>query len=163
VRKRGWPEFTVYPLYSPQSLVAEGTANVAIDIVFDDAGRRAFLAQTLAPIAGLDPGDVLVYDTVMRALEPLKHAGPEATRLLLDESRPDDEVVAFLRRFELLSEEKARKSLAFSRTYRSYVYNYTLGEDLVAAFAGAGPDRFQRFFGLLRGPVTPTELAAGPR
>lgn len=163
VRKLGWPEFTVYPLYSPQSLIAEGTANVARDIVFDDASRREFLATKLAPLAGLDPEAVLTYDTVMRELEPLRHAGPEAARMLLDDGAPDDEVVAYLRRYELRSEEKARKSLEFARTYRSYVYNYTLGEDLVRAYIGDGPDRVERFFGLLRGPVTPSEIAATRR
>ena len=34
VRDRGWHEFSVYPLFSPQSLIAEGTANYGIDIAF---------------------------------------------------------------------------------------------------------------------------------
>ena len=39
VRDRGWLEFTVYPLFSPQSLIAEGTANYGIEVAFP--GRRA--------------------------------------------------------------------------------------------------------------------------
>ncbi|TMQ70110.1 MAG: hypothetical protein E6K80_09550, partial [Candidatus Eisenbacteria bacterium] len=34
VRGRGWKEFTVYALFSPQSLIAEGTAVVAPDVAF---------------------------------------------------------------------------------------------------------------------------------
>ncbi|MGE3189577.1 MAG: hypothetical protein AB7N90_07835, partial [Vicinamibacterales bacterium] len=34
VRDRGWVEFTVYPLFSPQSLIAEGTANFGIEVAF---------------------------------------------------------------------------------------------------------------------------------
>src|SRR5262249_26623212 len=34
VRNRGWIEFSVYPLFSPQSLIAEGTANFGREIVF---------------------------------------------------------------------------------------------------------------------------------
>ena len=34
VRDRGWLEFSVYPLFSPQSLIAEGTANFGIDVAF---------------------------------------------------------------------------------------------------------------------------------
>ena len=34
VRDRGWVEFSVYPLFSPQSLIAEGTANYGIDVAF---------------------------------------------------------------------------------------------------------------------------------
>ena len=34
VRDRGWVEFSVYPLFSPQSLIAEGTANFGIEVAF---------------------------------------------------------------------------------------------------------------------------------
>jgi hypothetical protein len=36
VRGRGWPEYQVYPLFSPQSLIAEGSANYGIDIAFTE-------------------------------------------------------------------------------------------------------------------------------
>jgi hypothetical protein len=32
VNERGWPETSVYPLFSPQSLIAEGTANFGIEV-----------------------------------------------------------------------------------------------------------------------------------
>ena len=44
VRDRGWIEFSVYPLFSPQSLIAEGTANFGIEVAFPGAradGLRA--------------------------------------------------------------------------------------------------------------------------
>lgn len=34
VRGRGWVEFKIYPLFSPQSLIAEGTGNSGIEVVF---------------------------------------------------------------------------------------------------------------------------------
>src|SRR3546814_12820014 len=40
VKGRGWLEFSVYPLYSPQSLIAEGTANYGIDLAFRSEERR---------------------------------------------------------------------------------------------------------------------------
>ena len=52
---RGWVEFTVYPLFSPQSLIAEGSANYGIDLAFPDGEAEAFEAKTLYPLAGLDP------------------------------------------------------------------------------------------------------------
>src|SRR3954471_17695265 len=42
VRDRGWIEFSVYPLFSPQSLIAEGTANFGIDVAFPGAERPKF-------------------------------------------------------------------------------------------------------------------------
>ncbi len=42
VRGRGWQEYTVYPLFSPQSLIAEGTANFGIEVAFPGEERVAF-------------------------------------------------------------------------------------------------------------------------
>jgi hypothetical protein len=55
VRDRGWVEFSVYPLRSPQSLVAEGSANYGIDIAFPSAERLQFERSVIFPTAGLDP------------------------------------------------------------------------------------------------------------
>ena len=49
VRDRGWQEFTVYPLFSPQSLIAEGTANYGIEVAFPRAERREFERRRAVP------------------------------------------------------------------------------------------------------------------
>ena len=49
VRDRGWVEFTVYPLFSPQSLIAEGTANYGIEVAFPGDERLAFERDVLFP------------------------------------------------------------------------------------------------------------------
>jgi hypothetical protein len=158
VKGRGWVEYTVYPLYSPQSLLAEGTANVGIDIVFSEDARREALTEVLAPVAGL-PGDaVLALDRIREASKPLKYVGGEAARMLLDEGRPEAEVAAFIAKWGLTTPEKAEKSVEFAKTYRSYVFNYSLGEDLVREWIGTGDDRRERFYRLLDRPVVPSEL-----
>lgn len=92
------------------------------------------------------------------AMAPLRHVAGEGARMLLDEGLPEAEVVAFLTRWGLGTEERARKSVAFAKTYRSYVFNYSLGEDVVHEAIGDGPDRRERFFDLLVRPVVPSEL-----
>ena len=53
VRDRGWMEFSVYPLFSPQSLVAEGTANFGRDVAFPTKTERMkFEKEVLFPAAG---------------------------------------------------------------------------------------------------------------
>ena len=49
VRDRGWVEFTVYPLFSPQSLIAEGTANYGIEVAFTPEDRLAFEKRRAVP------------------------------------------------------------------------------------------------------------------
>jgi len=158
VKGRGWIEYTVYPLYSPQSLLAEGTANVGIDIVFSDGERRNALTEVLAPAAGVSSEAVLALDRIREAVEPLKYVGGEAARMLLDEGRPEAEVAAFISKWGLTTPEKAEKSVQFAKTYRSYVFNYSLGEDLVREWIGTGDDRRDRFYRLLDRPVVPSDL-----
>jgi len=158
VRGRGWPEYEIYPLYSPQSLLAEGTANLAASIVFTPDAEWRFVAEAMAPLAGIRDADFARYREVIQALEPLRHVRGEAARLLLDDGRPAEEVAAFLVRHWLVSEDRARKSIEFIRTYRSYVFNYTVGEDLARRYVGAGSERTERFFALLQRPATPSGL-----
>jgi hypothetical protein len=159
VRGKGWREFTVYPLYSPQSLIAEGTANAGRKIVMDDAARRAFLHDVLMPLAGLATTDLDRYLQVLDAMRPLRYASGVGAQMLLDNDRPDAEVIAFLVNKGLLAAERARRALEFFRTYRSYVFNYTVGLDLVERWVGTGSDRAARYFDLLQRPVVPSELA----
>ena len=84
---------------------------------------------------------------------------PRAARMLLDTGAPEPEAIEFLRRFGLMSEDRARKYLDFVRTYRSYVFNYTAGDDLVRDYIGDGPDRVERFFDLLERSATPSGRA----
>src|SRR5262245_26326748 len=55
VHDRGWPEFSVYALFSPQSLIAEGTANFGRDVAFPTKTERMkFEKEVLFPAAGID-------------------------------------------------------------------------------------------------------------
>jgi hypothetical protein len=45
VKKRGWVEYSVYPLYSPQSLIAEGSANYGIEMAFPGKEKAIVLTQ----------------------------------------------------------------------------------------------------------------------
>jgi len=158
VRGWGWQEFTVYPLYSPQSLLAEGTANAGRGVVLTDDEYWGLLASSLAPTAGLEDRDLDVYREVLDALRPLRYVRGEAARMLFDQGVDEDEIVDFLMRFELVSEERARKTIEFLRAYRSYIFTYTVGEDLVDAYLEDGPDRTERFFDILQRPMTPSRL-----
>jgi hypothetical protein len=158
VKGRGWIEYTVYPLYSPQSLLAEGTANVGLDILFSDDERRRVLTEVLGKAAGVPQEAVLALDRIRDAIRPLTYVNGEAARMLLDEGQPDEAVAAFIARWGLVSEDRARKSVAFAKTFRSYVFNYSLGEDIVREWIGTGPDRRKRFYELLDRPVVPSDL-----
>ncbi|MGH9360475.1 MAG: hypothetical protein ACRD2T_01055, partial [Thermoanaerobaculia bacterium] len=157
VRDRGWVEYSVYNLFSPQSLIAEGTANFGIEVAFPGAERVAFERERLFSLAGLDPASAEEYYRVHRLLQRLSYAGNEAARRYLDGEIDAAAAADWLVRYALYSPERAKQRVAFFDKYRSYVINYNLGQDLVKRYveraAGASPARrWAAFAELLSSP-----------
>jgi len=155
VRDRGWQEFTVYPLFSPQSLIAEGSANYGIDIAFPANERVEFEKTNLFPIAGLDASKAAKYYRIQELTGKLSYAGNEAARGYLDGKLTADQAVNWLTKYALMSEPRARQRLKFIEQYRSYVINYNLGKDLVAQWVRGDWNRFKL---LLSSPRLPSSL-----
>ena len=165
VRDRGWVELTVYPLFSPQSLIAEGTANFGVEVVFPGPARVIFERQVLYPLAGLDPRGAARYDRLQELLRDLGYAGNEAARGYLDGKLTRDAAQAWLVRYALMSPERAAQRLRFIDAYRSYVINYNYGQDLVRRYiearggtAGHPEQRWREFARLISSPRLPSDL-----
>ncbi len=150
VRDRGWVEFTVYPLFSPQSLIAEGVATCAVDVAFSASERLAFDRDVLFPLAGLDPSTAARYATVSALVEKLSHAGTEVARRLLDGRLDDEGAVQWLETYALHSRPRAEQRVRFIRQFRTYVITYTRGRELVEAWLTrrCGDDRARRWANL---------------
>jgi hypothetical protein len=134
VRARGWREFSVFPLFSPASLVNEGAAEYGVTLAFPDSERVAFEREVLFPLAGLDPSLAGDYGRFRELTRRLRGAGIECARRYLGGHLTRDEAIAFGRRYGLESRSEAEHSLAFYDRYRSYVINYAAGEDLVRGY-----------------------------
>jgi hypothetical protein len=161
-QKRNWVEFSVYALFSPQSLIAEGTANYGIDIAFPGEQKLAFERDVLYPLAGLDPSQAASYDRFLKLMARLSYAGNETARLLLNGEIDEEQFVALQQQYLLQSEAEARQRLRFVRSYGAYVINYNWGKDLVKQYveqARSEDERWQRFISLLSTPKLPSSLA----
>jgi hypothetical protein len=165
VRGRGWVELTVYPLFSPQSLISEGSANFGVEVVFPDEERGAFEREILFPLAGLDPGAAGVYERVRRLVDRLSYAGNEAARRYLDGEIDAKTATMWLAEHALMPRPRAEQRVRFFEKYRSYVINYNLGKDLVRAYVesrGGTADRpekrWEELKGLLASPRLPRDL-----
>jgi hypothetical protein len=165
VRDRGWQEFTVYALFSPQSLIAEGTANFGIEAAFPGAERVEFERTVLFPAAGLDPARAAEYYEVQELVEQLSYAGNEAARKYLNGEIDATAAAAWLEKYALMPRDRAQQRVRFIDQYRSYVINYNLGKDLVKRHIesrGGRPDnpakRWEEFAALLSSPRLPSGL-----
>ena len=165
MRDRGWIEYSVYPLFSPQSLIAEGTANYGIEVAFPPADRLRLEQDVLFPLAGIDGTRAKDYYDVLALVDRLSYAGNEAARRYLNGSIDRAAAAAWLERYALYTGPRAEQRVRFIDQYRSYVINYNLGKDLVRAYvekqAGrqATPaKRWQAFAALLSSPRLPSGL-----
>jgi hypothetical protein len=163
VKGRGWVELSIYPLFSPQSFIAEGTANYGIDMAFPGEERTAFERDSLFPLAGLDPALAEQNAEVREVMTALNHARNEVARRYLDGAIDSTGAVAAMGRYWLQDTAQAAKTLRFIAQYRSYVINYNLGRDRAAAFVeresgGTAEGRWRAFSRLLSTPRLPGDL-----
>ncbi|MFL6583503.1 MAG: nuclear transport factor 2 family protein [Chthoniobacterales bacterium] len=165
VRDRGWPEFSVYALFSPQSLIAEGTANYGREVAFTKAEKLKFERDVLYPAAGIDPSRVQEYSDVQELMKQLAFAGNEAARKLVNGEIDEAAAEAWLQKYTVADPARAKQRIQFIKRYRSYVINYNTGEELVKQYiekrggTDADPEkRWHEFEQLLASPRLPDAL-----
>jgi hypothetical protein len=160
VKDRGWKEYTVYPLFSPQSLIAEGSANYGIDMAFPGEERVEYERRALWPLAGLDSSQAERYYRIQALFGRLSYAGNEAARRYLNGEIDGAAAAAWLTTYGLSSPARAQQRIRFIDQYRSYVINYNLGKDIVRKYVERAPaeSRWQAFTAILTSPRLPGDL-----
>jgi hypothetical protein len=154
VRGRGLLEETIVLVPTPQSLIAEGIATLAPQLVLDgDAG--AALAAVVHE-AGIEL-DLAHARAVERALEPCRWAEVNAALMLYDGGSDEAEAHSYLQEWGLMTTPIADHVIRFLKapTSRSYVMNYPAGKKLCRSYVADEPDRFRR---LLTEQVRVSEL-----
>jgi hypothetical protein len=155
VRGRGFIEFEVYPLFSPLSLIAEGTANYGIDLAFPGEDKLKFEREVLFPLAGLDPATAPAYEALNAATKDLAGARMTIAADYLDGRIDRETAIRLTRKYSLVSRARAEQSVRFSETYRSYVINYGLGEEMARDHVRGRWDEMER---VLSQPTLPADL-----
>ena len=161
-RGRGWQEFSIYPLYSPQSLIAEGSANYGIELAFSGQQRLDYERDVLYPLAGLDPDSAAAYWALQIAKQALGGARMTIAQQYLDGEITRDEAIALNQKYQLVSPERAAQMTDFNEQYRSYVINYGLGLEMVRDWIEAQGEapvwRWKAMERLLSEPMLPGDL-----
>jgi len=162
---QGWQEFSVYPLYSPQSLIAEGSANYGIELAFSGQERLDYERDVLYPLAGLDPETAAAYWAVQIAKQALSGARMTIAQQYLDGEISREEAIALNQKYQLVSAERAAQMTDFNEQYRSYVINYGLGMEMVRDWIEAQGEapvwRWKAMERLLSEPMLPGDLLEG--
>lgn len=143
VRERGLLEETVVLVPTPQSLVAEGIAQLAPELLLASAGGAALAA--VVGHAGVE-FDLEHALAVRRALEPCRWAEVNAALMLHGGRAGEPEVRAYLERWGLMTPELAVHLIRFfgEETSRTYAITYPAGHELCRTYVAGEPERFRR-------------------
>ncbi|MFN0156555.1 MAG: hypothetical protein ACKVRP_00620 [Bacteroidota bacterium] len=166
LKERGWIEFSIFPLFAPTGLIAEGSGNYGIEVAFTPDERLRFEQEVLFPLAGLDPAGAVKYYRIQELVAKLSYAGNEAARRFLNKVIEREEAVRWLMDYSLMSQQRAEQRVKFIEQYRSYVINYNLGQDMVKRYiesrggtSGNTEKRWTEFKRLLSMPLLPSDIA----
>ncbi len=156
--ERGYAEYSIMLLNAPECVMSEGIANSGQQVIFAPGELERWQVETLYPLAGIS-GDPVREGRIGRALGALAGVGGNAALLLHNEGRPAEEVVQYLMRYGLTTEERARQRLRFitSPLWRAYIFTYFYGERMMSDWLAQG-DKVERFGTLLRDQIYPSLL-----
>jgi hypothetical protein len=143
VHGRGLLEETIVLVPTPQSLVSEGIAELAPELLLEGDGAAALAAVMQHAGIELDLGHALAVE---RALEPCRWAEVNAALMLHEAGASEAEAQAYLERWGLMSAQLAAHLIRFlgEPTSRTYVMNYSAGRELCRSYVAGEPERFRR-------------------
>jgi hypothetical protein len=142
VRGEGRDELSILLIHTPECLVAEGIATIAIEQALGDdwTARSAEILHTLDI-----PFDHDVARVVADVTQELEHVDVNVALSASEDGWSEDDAVAYHRRWSLSTEERARRAIAFDThpMWSIYVPTYSVGKRLAGAFAAGRDDGFR--------------------
>jgi len=162
VERGGQSEQTIFLVNTPQCLMAEGLADLALHAAIGPEWG-AWASEIFADLGLRFDGERA--QAISEASATLADVRQDAALMLHDEHRDVDEVVAFLQRWLLVNEARARQALRFlsSPLWRAYTSTYVEGYRLLRGWLDARPAEVtltERFGRLLDEPLIPSSLRA---
>ncbi|MEV5569967.1 DUF885 domain-containing protein [Spirillospora sp. NPDC052269] len=161
VRAQGQDEQAIALVNTPQCLIAEGMGEAALDAVLGE-GWGPWTAEVLAA-EGLHLDGELA-ELLLPLTAQLLSARQDAAIMLHDRHVDPETAVAYLERWMLVDEPRARHMVRFltDPLWRAYTVTYIAGSALVRAWMHAGRDEpaADRYRRLLTEPLLPSTLTA---
>lgn len=162
-REKGYAEQAAALLHSPSAVISEAIATAASEIIFPNGGEYDWTVQVILPAAGIDTGETA--DQIRRigqAGETLRYVSGNAAIQYYNGRFTKEQTIDYIQTYALSTPERAAKSFSFLShpLYRSYLFTYTEGYDLIAqaTAATADGDKLPLFRRLLTEQILPSQL-----
>jgi len=156
VQAQGVVEESILMIGTPHSLVSEGIATLASEMVLGEDAER--VAADHVRESGI-PFDPELAKTVREAAEPLRTVTTNTALLLHSQGASEDEAREYLKHWGLASDKRVDQGIRFMThpVWRTYSTTYTDGYRICSAFVDGDPERFKR---LLKEQLTPADIQA---
>jgi hypothetical protein len=143
IRGRGLLEETIALVAAPQSVVSEGLAELAVELLLDGEAGTGF--EAIVRDHGVEL-DLAHARQVQRAAEPLGWLGVDAALMLHEEDIPPRDVSSYLQERAMIGADSADRWVRFlgDAGSRSYAVCYPAGLALCREFVAGDPARFRR-------------------
>jgi hypothetical protein len=159
IRQMDYHEHLLTLINSPSCVIAEGIATSALETLLTDQELEDWYRDEIllrAGMAHIDPKRII---EVSRAGEKLSGLWGNAAFMFHDQKKSAEEIISYLQAYEMSTQEEANKAIQFisNPLYRSYIFTYTAGYDLLEELFSIA-DRDKYFARLLEEPVTPSQI-----
>jgi hypothetical protein len=156
---QGFGEFAIALLTTPQAVISEGIATNAFDVAVPPDEQVSWLEEYVYGPAGMTV-DVSGDLALGRAGKSLASVVCNAALLLHEHGQSVDEAVAYMVKYSLRTQDEARRSIEFLThpLFRTYIFTYTSGYELVSAYLQSHGNPASAFRNLLTGHWTPARL-----
>jgi hypothetical protein len=160
-REKGYGEQAAMLLHSPAAVIAEGIATTAVEIIFPNRGEYEWIIDVLLPEAGLaviETADQIKQ--IIKATSKLRYTTGNAAILYHSGKLNEEQTIDYIQTYALSTPDRAARSFGFLShpLYRSYLFTYTQGYDLIADAAANG-DKREIFDRCLTEQILPSHLA----
>jgi hypothetical protein len=160
--ERGYGEAAAMLLHSPAAVIAEGIATTAVEIIFPKGGHMDWTVDVLLPAIPIEAQESAEqFWRLEEAMRHLRSVSGNAAILFHTGQLTSEQTIEYIQTYELATPERAQKSFSFIThpLFRSYIFTYTEGYDLISRAAGA-ENKTDVFLSCLIEQKLPSQLAA---
>jgi hypothetical protein len=152
-------EHTLTLINSPSCVVSEAIATTALETILTDAELEDWYREEILPRAGLTHIDSKKLMDINLARKKISGLAGNAAFMLHDQGKNENEISLYLQKYGLNTEKEAGQLIKFIShpLYRSYIFTYHIGYDLLEELFSHG-ERDVYFKRLLEEPVTPHQI-----
>lgn len=155
-RNKGYIENSIVLTRAPEAVISEGIATIALEMIFQEKEFIEWVSEVLAPRINVEldiPFELEFY----KVLKTLNYLNGNAAYLMYAENVPKEQVHTYIAKYRMKKKEEQDLKFILDPLWKPFIYNYTVGRQLVEDFIGHPPD-IKRFIRLLTEQFTPSQL-----